>query len=114
MSLRKFYVDKGDEELVGVVENPEYTEEARITSAEILKERQVSPDDLKKYAKKYFKTFFYEQISVTILTSSEEPELPKSLFLTEKQLRKIISKAFWKVKGRRKDFYSNLPKSRND
>ncbi len=114
MSLRKYYVDNSDAELVGVVENPEYTEEARITAAEILKEREIPPDVLKKHAKKYFKTFFYEQISGTILTSMEEPELPESLFLSEKQLRKLISKAFLKVTGRRRDFYSNLPKSRNN
>lgn len=108
MTDKNQYSQKTNEELVRIIENSGFEENARSQAKRELALRTVPEEELALYATQYFEEYFKKQVEGTILLEMNQPEFPKSEFLTEEDMKKVVDRVFKDVRFKRGGFYSQL------
>ena len=93
MNLKSKFINYSEYKLISIAEpHSDYTDEAKNIAIDIIMNRQIK--DLDKYAKEYWIKYVQENIK-TILKSKI---IPKSHFLKNQEMKKIVKDCFEKWK----------------
>lgn len=97
----KSYESKSDMELIFVIENIGYTQEAINTATEGLNTRGIQKQVLKQYASDYFVEFFKSAIEKRIFPEDEILSSTKSKYQNKAELKRIYQAVCAEIGTRR-------------